>query len=268
VSGVAALLGHQWRRHRAALGLLAAGNAFFAWAITRVVPDPSRTGVIRELVEMAPAPIRVFLGDELVANLSARGFLGFGYVHPFPLILLGVWAVRVATGALAGETGRGTMDLIASRPVARGSQLAAAAVAVVAGVVAIAAAGWAGTAAGLLLRPLAGVTAVEFLPVAAMSAILFSSVGAVCLLVSSAGREGGTAISWCAGLLAGSYVLDYLARVWGAIAFLRPLSPFRYYEPQRILREGIASTDVVVLAAVALAAVVLAWTVFARRDLA
>lgn len=264
---VGALLGHLWRRHRAALILLAAGNAFFAWAITRVVPDASRTGLIRQLVDMAPGPVRVFLGEELVANLSARGFLGFGYVHPFPLILLSVWVVRVAADALAGETGRGTMDLIGSRPVGRGAPVAAAALAIGAGIAAIATAGWVGTAVGLHLRPLAGVRAWELLPVAAMSGLLFAGGGGVALLVSATRRDGGVAVSWCAGLLAGSYVLDYLARVWGAIAFLRPLSLFRYYEPQRILREGVAGSDVAVLAAVGAAGLALALAVFARRDL-
>jgi ABC-2 type transport system permease protein len=262
-----ALLGHLWRRHRAALVTLAAGNAFFAWAITRVVPDASRTGLIRQLVDMAPGPVRVFLGEELVANLSARGFLGFGYVHPFPLILLSVWVVRVAADALAGETGRGTMDLIGSRPVGRGAQVAAAALAIVAGVAAIATAGWAGTAVGLHLRPLAGVSASDLLPVAAMSALLFVAWCGVALVVSATRRDGGAAVSWCAGLLAGSYVLDYLARVWAAIAFLRPLSLFRYYEPQRILRAGVAGTDVLVLASVGAVGLALALVVFARRDL-
>ena len=264
---VGTLLRHLWRRHRAALLLLAAGNGFFAWAITRVVPDASRTGLIRELVDMAPAPVRIFLGEELVANLSARGFLGFGYVHPFPLILLSVWVVRVAAGALAGEAGQGTMDLIGSRPVGRGAHVAAAALAILAGVAAIAAAGWAGTAVGLHLRPLAGVSASELLPVAAMSALLFAGAGGVALLVSATRRDGGAAVSWCAGLLAGSYVLDYLARVWAAIAFLRPLSLFRYYEPQRILGEGVAGGDAAVLAAVGAAGLALAFAVFARRDL-
>ena len=79
-----ALLRHLWRRHGVALLLLAAGGAFFQWAITRVVPEASQTDFVRQLFDMAPAPVRVLFGEELVANLSARGFLGFGYVHPFP----------------------------------------------------------------------------------------------------------------------------------------------------------------------------------------
>jgi len=264
---VLALLAHQWRRHRAALLMLVLGNALFQWAITRVVPDPSRTALIREIVALAPPPVRIFLGEELVANLSARGFLGFGWVHPFPLLLLAVWAVRVAAGALAGEVGRGTIDLVAARPVARSAQVTAAAVAVVAGLLVIAAGEWAGTAAGLVQRPLEGVAAAQFLPVAAMAVLLFASAGAVALLISAASREGGIAISWCAGLLAASYVLDYLARVWTAIAFLRPLSVFRYYDPQRILRDGVAPADATVLAVTAVAGLILAFAVFERRDL-
>jgi ABC-2 type transport system permease protein len=261
------LLRHQSRRHGAALLLLAAGGAFFQWAITRVVPEASQTGLVRQIFDMVPAPVRILLGEELVANLSARGFLGFGYVHPFPLILLGIWAVRVAAGALAGEVGRGTMDLIASRPVPRAVQVAAAAVAVVAGLTVISVASWAGTALGLAQRPLEGVAAADLVPVAGMGLLLFGAAGAVALLISARSRDGGAAVSWCAGLLAASYVLDYLARVWSAIAFLRPLSLFRYYEPQRILREGVAGADVAVLGAVGAAALALAFVSFGRRDL-
>jgi hypothetical protein len=100
-----------------------------------------------------------------------------------------------------------------------------------------------------------------------MGLLLFSGVGAVALLISARSREGGQAVSWCAGLLAASYVLDYLARVWSAIAFFRPLSLFRFYEPQRILREGVAGADVAVLSAVCAAALVLAFISFGRRDL-
>jgi ABC-2 type transport system permease protein len=262
-----ALLRHLGRRHGATLLLLAAGGAFFQWAITRVVPAAPQAGFVRQLLDLAPAPVRILLGEELVANLSARGFLGFGYVHPFALILLGLWAVRVATGALAGEIGRGTMDLIAARPVTRHAQVGAAAVAVCAGLAVISAAAWGGTALGLAQRPLEGVAAADLLPVAVMGLLLFAAAGAVALLISALSREGGPAVSWCAGLLAGSYVLDYLARVWSAIGFLRPLSLFRYYEPQRILRDGVTGADAAVLAAVGAAALALAFLAFGRRDL-
>jgi hypothetical protein len=89
----------------------------------------------------------------------------------------------------------------------------------------------------------------------------------VALLVSSLSREAGTAIAWSAGIFAGSYVLDYAARVWPRIASLRPLSLFRYYEPQLLVNAGLTPGDVLVPAAVGAAALLLAFGVFARRDL-
>jgi energy-coupling factor transporter ATP-binding protein EcfA2 len=172
--------------------------------------------------------------------------------------------IRLLLGLLAPSAGRAT---VLGRPVSRSAQVAAAAWAVVAGLALIAAAGWAGTAAGLRTRPPEGVAAADLLPVAAMSLLLFAAFGAIALLVSATQREGGTAVSWCAGILAGSYVLDYLARVWTAIAFLRPLSLFRYYEPQRVLRDGLVAGDVLVLSAVGAVALAAAFAVFARRDL-
>lgn len=265
---VFALLAHHWRRHRLALLWLVAASALFQWAITRVVPTADQTGFVRDLFAMVPPPVRVLFGEELMANLSARGFLAFGYVHPFPLLMFAAWAVRVAVGALAGEVGRGTMDLLASRPVTRSAQVAAAAIAIGAGLALIAAAEWAGTAWGLSTRVLEDVAAAQYLPLAAMSLLLFAAFGAIALLVSALRSEGGSAISWCAGILAGSYVVDYLARVWPAIAFLRPLTLFRYFEPQRIVREGgAAPLDVTVLACAGAAALLLAFAAFARRDL-
>jgi len=265
---VPVLLTHHWRQHRLALLWLIVAAAFFQWAITRVVPSADQTAFVREILTLVPPPVRVLLGEELVANVSARGFLGFGYVHPFALLMFAAWAVRVAAGALAGEVGRGTMDLLASRPVTRGAHVGAGAVALGVGLALIAAAEWAGTAWGLHSRVLENVAPADFVPLAAMSLLLFAACGAVALLVSALSDESGTAISWCAGILAGSYVLDYLARVWSTIGFLRPLSLFRYFEPQRILREGgVAASDAAVLGAVCAVALLLAFAAFARRDI-
>jgi len=265
---VLALLAHHWRRHRLALLLLTAASALFQWAVTRVVPDASQTAFVRELFTMVPAPVRVLFGEELMANLTAGGFLAFSYVHPFPLLIFSAWAVRVATGALAGEVGRGTMDLLAARPVARSAQVTAAAIAIGVGLVLLASAEWGGTAAGLQARVLEEVAAARYVPLAAMSLLLFAAFGAIALLVSALRSDGGSAISWCAGILAGSYVTEYLSRVWPAIGFLRPFTLFRYFEPQRILREGGATPlDVTVLACAGGVALLLAYAAFGRRDL-
>jgi ABC-2 type transport system permease protein len=261
------LLDHHWRRHRTALVLLAAGAALFEFIVARVAPTPEQAGFLQGLLRMAPEPVQQMLGEQLAASLTARGFLAFFYAHPFPLLMLAVWAVRLSSGALAGEIGRGTMDLIAARPVSRVSQVGAALVAMAGGLALIAAAQWAGTATGLLVRGVPGVRSRDFVAVAGMAWLLFAAFGAIGLAVSAAAREGGTAVSFTAGLMSVSFALDYLARVWEPIRDLRALSLFRYFDPQGMLLRGLETVDVATLVGVLAVSTLAAFVIFARRNL-
>ncbi len=264
---VRVLLRHHARLHRVPLVPLAVGLALFEWMMTFVAGEPSVSRFLTEALRAAPPQFLALLNQDLLAAVSAQGIVGVGYAHPFTLMMMAVWVVRVPSAALAGEIGRGTMDLVAARPVTRASQVAAALVVLLGGLVILAAAAWAGTLIGLTMRPLGGVSALRYLPVAGALWLVFACFGAVGILVSALAREAGAAIAWLSGLLAGSYVLDYAARVWPRIASLRPISLFRYYEPQQVLGTGLTLHEVVVPAAVGAAALLLAFAVFARRDL-
>ncbi len=261
------LFRHHVRLHRVPLVPLALGLVLFEWVMTFVARQPMVSGFLTTALRAAPPEFLALLNPDLVATVSARGIIGIGYTHPFTLIMMAVWAVRVPSAALAGEIGRGTMDLIAARPVVRAAQVAAALLALLAGLTILALAAWLGTFIGLVGRPLEGVTVWSYLPVAAGMWMLFASAGCVAILVSAFSREAGGAIAWTSGLMAGSYVLDYAARVWPAIASLRPLSLFKYYEPQRVVGAGLALSDVQVFAGVAGVALLVAFAVFSRRDL-
>jgi ABC-2 type transport system permease protein len=264
---IGVLFRHHVRLHRTPLLPLAVGLALFEWVMTFVAREPTVSQFLTQALRAAPPQFLALLNQELITTVSPRGIIGIGYNHPFVLIMLAVWAVRVPSAALAGEVGRGTMNLVASRPVARSTQIGAALLTLLAGLTLLVAAAWLGTFAGLLGRPLAGVTAWHYLPLAAALWLLFASAGAVAILVSAVAWESGTAIAWTSGLMAGSYVLDYAARVWPRLASLRPLSLFRYYEPEQVLNAGLARADVIVFAAVAAVALSLAFAAFSRRDL-
>lgn len=264
---VRVLLRHHVRLHRMPLIPLALGLALFEWVMTFVAREPSVSRFLTTALNAAPPEFLALLNPDLVASVSAQGIIGVGYTHPFALLMMAVVAVRVPSAALAGEMGRGTMDLIAARPLPRATQVAAALVAVLAGLAILAVAAYAGTFVGLVGRPVEGVSALRYLPVAAAMWLIFACWGSVAVAVSALCREAGQAIAWTSGLMAGSYVLDYAARVWPAIASLRPLSLFRYYEPQQVLRAGLVGSDLLVCAAVAAASLLVAFVVFAFRDL-
>ena len=260
------LLRFHWRRNRLPLLPMAVGLGLFQVVLSRMAPMPNETNWMSAILGAAPPQLMALAGSDIAAAVTTSGFLAIGYGHPLFLLLLGLWAVRVSSGALAGEIGRGTMDMIASRPVPRWHQVAAGFATIVAGLVVLCAAAWGATTLGASVRSL-GVAATAFLPVAGGGLLLFAAWGAVGLLVSAMRRDGGSAIAWTSALMAFSFALDYLARLWQPIAALRPLSLFRYYEPSRILREGFGGTDVLVLGSVTAVGLLLAFVVFQRRDL-
>jgi beta-exotoxin I transport system permease protein len=260
-----ALLAHMWRHHRRPLLTMSLAVVLFEIVTTRLAPGPDELSFFSGLIALVPPQV-VELAGGASTFASTTGVIALGYTHPFFLLLLGVWAIRIPSAALAGEIGRGTMDLLASRPVSRNEILLSAFVAVAAGLALLVLAAWSGTAIGLSLRPL-GITGSRFVSVAAMAWLLFLSFGAVGLLVAATRREAGPAIAWTSGVIATSFVVDYLARVWKPIAGLRAISPFAYYQPQQIVSAGVRASDVVRLAALMLVATVVAVVVFRRRDL-
>jgi len=261
---VITLLRHAWSRHRIPLIPIALAIGLFEFLLTRLAPAPNEVNWISGLMATMPPEVRALIGNELA--VTPGGFLAIGYAHPFFILLLATWVVRVSAAAVAGEVGLGTLDMLASRPAARWTLLVSGMKTVALGLAAIVGCGWAGTAIGLGLRSL-DVPATGLLPVAAMAWLLFTAFGAVGLLISASRRDGGQAIGWTTAVIAASFVLDYLARLWTPIARLRPLSLFRYYEPQVILAIGVPTRAVLVLAGTLVAGLVAGLALLARRDL-
>jgi len=261
---IGALLTRQWRHQRPALLWLAAGMLVFEFLITKLAPDVSR---MQGLLDLLPPPVLDVFGAELRATLSPSGFLAFGWVHPFALLMLGVWVVRVAAGSLAGEIGRGTMDLVAARPVSRAAIVAAAALALYGGLAVLCLAGWGGIAVGLAQRPLGDARAADLAGVVGTCWLLFSAAGSLALGISAVRRTGGSAIAIASGALAASFALDFVARAWGPLTWARRLSVFAYYAPQQIAAHGVVPVDLLVLVVVTTAATALAFVAFHRRDL-
>lgn len=261
---VRVLLEHQRRRHGFVLLPMAAAAGLLHFLLTRMAPVSGDSWLTR-VFEQIPPELLAMAGNEAAGMLTPQGFLATGYGHPFFLLLLAAWTVRVSCAALAGEVGNGTMDLLAARHVRRWEFVAAGWLACLAGVLVIVLAAWSGTALGSSLRGLGlGRT---FIPVAIAAGLLFTAWSAVGLLVSATRRDGGAAIGVMSAIVAVAFVLEYLARLWQPIRFLRPLSLFRYYEPPLIVATGPGTRNLLILSGVAVTCVLAAVLVFRRRDL-
>jgi ABC-2 type transport system permease protein len=247
------------------LAVMCAGLAIFALILTRVAPSPGEMGFFEALVAMIPKPVLAMIGGE-VAISSARGIIAFGYIHPFFLAIMTAWILRTTAGALAGEIGRGTMDLIASRPVSRVALIMSSWAMAIVGIALLATSAWIGTAVGLQIRVL-DVTAREMAIVPAMAALMFAAWTSISLLISASQRDAGPVIAWAGGLIVVSFVVLFLSQIWAPAETIRPLSLFTYFQPQEIVSRGAATKEIMVLAAVTVVALAAAIGVFQRRDL-
>jgi beta-exotoxin I transport system permease protein len=75
---------------------------------------------IQDEVFQGPGQIvRTLFGGEQINLERAMDMLSIGYVHPLVQTIFCIWAVGRASGAIAGELDRGTMELLLAQPLSR-----------------------------------------------------------------------------------------------------------------------------------------------------
>jgi ABC-2 type transport system permease protein len=230
-------------------------------------------------------------------------FLAVGLLHPVVLILSGVWAIGRAGGAVAGELDRGTMELLLSQPIPR-NRLIVAHLAVDAIVIPlICLSFYAGTQFGLWavgpfeidytgVRQALGrevppalfesigvptepetleVSGREQLPALANLAALAFAISGITMALSACGRNRWKVTGFAVLITLLMFIANVLGQLWDGAAFLRPLSVYYYYQPQKIMLRhewSVGAVPVVgVLLTVGGAGYAIALRVFTRRDL-
>jgi ABC-2 type transport system permease protein len=215
------------------------------------------------LFELPPA-LEAFLGTDLNIATPA-GFLNaeyFSWIIVLPL----VFAVIQGTGAIAGEEGSGTLDLLLAQPVSRRHFVVEKVGAFVLAAAAMYAVGSLGFVVSVPWIDLGSVTLWDTLVATAnMIFVTFFFYGFALWLgavAPSRGYASGAAIA----LMTAAYFTDTIAAGIDALSWLRYASPFYYYGRGLPLIEGINWWHAGLLTAVGALFVVLAIHTFDRRD--
>jgi ABC-2 type transport system permease protein len=202
-------------------------------------------------------------------------FLAIGLLHPVVLVMCLVWGVGRASGAVAGELDRGTMELLMSQPVPRSRLLVAHLCVDCVVLPVLCLSFFAGTQFGLWavgdfvpdytlldegvkdspqlangikllprdMTPLQVSGAGEPLGLVNTLAMLFAISG-LTLALSSVGRNRWRVVGLAVLILLGMFVANTVGQLWEPMGWARPFTVFYYYQPQRLMIDNAWLVDV------------------------
>jgi ABC-2 type transport system permease protein len=253
----------QVKRNLISVGL---GVAVFFYLIllssSSFATDADVQGFLRE----PPRAVEALLGGS-VDFLHPSGWVAAGMSHLLTLSLFTAAALMIASGAVATEVERGTIDLVLTRPVRRSSFLAGKAFASLVAVTFVEAMGFASALiARMTIDKVDEVSVAELARVFLGSWLLFCGIAMVALLISARSSLRGRALGAGVGMVVVSFFINFAALLIDELYGLRFLSPFHYFRASEVMM-GDALAALWVLVVLAVVAAGTAIVAFAGRDI-
>lgn len=206
---------------------------------------------------------RTLMGGEAIKLDSAMDMLTIGYVHPLMQTLFCIWAIGRASGAVAGEIDRGTMELLLAQPLPRSRVILAHLCVDALTVPLLCLSLWAGTWLGTwMVGPITIDTEVLKtlkLPFGTLPApdsarlqihpgrvgaglwnvaALIFAVGGYTMWLSARGRFRWRVMGVAVLVTLLQFLVNVVGQLWETVAPLRPFTVFYYYQPQQIILTG------------------------------
>jgi ABC-2 type transport system permease protein len=201
-------------------------------AVTKMIPLPNLKAIIFE----GPGKfLQAILGGQSIDISKLGDFLSIGYIHPLPQTILLIWAVGRASGALAGELERGTMELLIAQPIARWRIVATHLCVDLVTLPALTTCMLLGTYLGVQIVPLPAADLSHYWKAIVLAAGLAYALTGVTMAFSSLGRSRWRVLAWTIGLVLLMSLLNLLGQLWDTIEPYRPWSLLYYYQPQHAI---------------------------------
>jgi ABC-2 type transport system permease protein len=176
------------------------------------------------------------IGGEGLGIDKALDLLSIAYVHPVTQAVLATWAIGRGAGALAGETDRGTMELLLAQPIHRREIVLTHLAVDLVTIPIICLCVISGTLLGAAAFGLNEEVDIGRFPPALLNlgALMFALSG-ITMALSAAGRFRWRVVSIALGATLVQFLVNLLGQLWDVLEPLRPLTVFYYYQPQAII---------------------------------
>ena len=256
------------RRILLAWFLIAFWIFLFQIIVCGIVHDNEKVKAFLQYIDLLPPFIKVLLGGEALQLGNIAGLIAIGYQEPFILFLFMLFAVGVPTALLAGETQKGNMELILSRPVTKTHVYICVALITVIGMAALVLVMFLGTVVATNLYQFdQKVPLYSFFILAINGGILASTVGGIALL-SAACFQRTMAVSLTIAYLVINYLIEIMATWWPPMKWLYPATIFYYVGDTKIFTESAwPLVDMGILTILLISSTILGGIIWHRRDL-
>ena len=224
-------------------------------------------GNFERLAQVVPAFARELMGPALT---SFRGMVLFAYVDPLIVMMLVQFAIYLATEP-AGEVETNLFDLVLARPLPRHVIVSRSFVVMAIGTLLMSGAMQATTWAGLWWMAPPDVqwpAARTVISLSAHMTLIAGCFGCAALAASGWARRRGAVVGAIGVVAIALYLVELLEAIWAPARAVARFSPFHYYGASGIVA-GTAqeSRNLAVLSVAALAALLVAYWKYRRRDL-
>lgn len=256
------------RRKRLSLFWFALSAGAFHWLVAVSFPAIGGTDAVTSVVRTFPDGLRALLklAPNLQAGFGAQDYLAFTWIHPLFIGLGAAFVVGRATDGLTAEIERGSIYLVLSRPIQRGSFVLGKVLEMVLGAGVIALAAWLGLWIGVQTLPYE-LPLANYLLAAGVAWLLFAALGGGAFLIASGFSRTSLSNAVGAAWTILAFVLDVIPLV--AASPLAWINPWHHYFPQEIVATGqVDPSGLLVLLVWLVGGSVAAVVIFGRRDLA
>ena len=244
-----------------------AGLGLFAAMMIAFFPSIRGNDDFNVMLESYPENLKTLFGlSELTDITSAVGFFNaevFGFMAPLLFVIHGV---VLGSGAIAGEEGRGSLEILLTEPIARGKLVVQKAAAMIANAIALGLVLWIVLVIGTLIIDID-------LSVLNLAAITFSTVllgvtfGALAIAAGCFTGSRGTSVTIVAAVAVGTYLLNAASGIVSYMEAAKWLSPFYYYNAANPLANGLNPAHAAALLAIIAILLGAGYLGFTRRDL-
>jgi ABC-2 type transport system permease protein len=241
------------------------GVGLVAWAVLIVALFPTMGESYGQL--QLPDVYRDMFGLGAGSLGEFRSFASLEFYQWVPIVLA-IYVITVATGTLAGEEGRGSLEILLAQPVSRRRLFLEKVAAIGLGALMIAA-----------LTAVALVMSVSFIDTGGdltafqLGAAVFGTLpvvalaGSLALLLATVAPSRGTAAALVAAVFVAAWLVNGLGALSPQTQWLQPLSGFYYADLQTLLTDGLTPWHQAVVLGVTVLQTVLALIAFERRDI-